>query len=446
MKRIYLIVCIVLLGQMAFGQRALSLQESKSLAFNNNAKSKNSKLEMQSARQVKKSAFTNYFPSISASGLMFGAQKPLAEMRSAGGNLPVYDGNPANLFTATQFAYFPSSTIGIMKKGTIGNVMAAQPLFTGGRIYYGNQLASLGVDVADYKDKLTSNELSLKTEEQYWQIVSLKEKANTINAYETLLRRLLNQVEDAYNHGLTTKNDVLKVRVKLNEVLLNKSKLENGTHLAEMAFCQYIGIPFDSTMVFKDSLAINGIPQSYFIDKNEALKQRAEYSLLEKSVEAEDLQTKIKRGEYLPQVAVGATEMYMKLDDAESRTFGMVFGSVSVPISSWWSGSHELEERSVKEEIAQNNFKDNSELLALQIEKAWQDLTDSYKQYLLSLDSKGQAEENMRVNDDSFKNGVINISDLLESKAMLQKTQDELTDAKASYATKLSLYLQVTGR
>ena len=113
MKRIYLIICIVLMGQLTFGQKTLSLQESKTLAFGNNAKSKNSKLEMQSARQVKKSAFTNYFPSINASGIMFGAQKYLSETHSAGGNLPVYDGNPANLATATQFAYFPSSVIGI---------------------------------------------------------------------------------------------------------------------------------------------------------------------------------------------------------------------------------------------------------------------------------------------------------------------------------------------
>jgi outer membrane protein len=443
---VYILIGMLLIMQSAFGQKTLSLDDCKQLAFKNNAKSKISKLEIEVSRQVKKSAFTNYFPSISAGGMMWGAQKNLMEIQTAGGDLPVYDGNPANLASATQYAYFPSTTTGLMKKGTIGFVNAIQPVFMGGRIYYGNKLAALGETVADDKDKMTTNEISLKTEEQYWQIVSLREKANTINAYETLLRRLLNQVEDAFNHGVTTKNDVLKVRVKLNEVLLNKSKLENGTHLAEMAFCQYIGIPFDSTMIFKDSLAINGIPQSYYVEKNEALKQRTEYSLLEKSVEAERLQTKIKLGEYLPQVAVGANEMYMKLDDADSRTVGMVFGTVSVPISSWWSGSHELEERSIKEEIAKNNFKDNSELLTLQIEKAWQDLSDSYKQYLLCLDSKGQAEENMKVNDDSFKNGVINISDLLESKAMLQQTQDQLTDAKASYATKLSLYLQITGR
>ena len=117
-----------------------------------------------------------------------------------------------------------------------------------------------------------------------------------------------------------------------------------------------------------------------------------------------------------------------------------------MPISGWWGGSHELQERSIKEEIAENNFKDSSELLILQIEKAWQDLTDAYKQYLLSEESKSQAEENYKVNDDSYKNGLINVSDLLEAQTLLQKTQDQLTDAKTNYIIKTTTYLQVTGR
>jgi len=168
--------------------------------------------------------------------------------------------------------------------------------------------------------------------------------------------------------------------------------------------------------------------------------------LLEKSVEAEELQTKIKRGEYLPQAAIGISEMYMKFDESKKRTFGMVFGTVSVPISGWWSGSYELQERSIKEEIAENNFKNNSELLLLQIEKAWQDLNDAYKQYLLSKESKSQAEENFKVNEDSYKNGISTVSDLLEAQALLQQTQDQLTEAKANYIVKKTTYLQVTGR
>lgn len=448
MKKIISYILLITLFSMAqiFSQKVLTLEESKQLALQNNVKRKNSKLEIESSRQIRKSVFTNYFPSISAGSLMWSAQKNLIEMEMQGGDLPVYDGDPANLGNATQFAYFPSSTIGLLKKGTVGFVNAVQPIFTGGRIVYGNKLASLGEEVSEFKNKMTENEILLKTEEQYWLIVSLEEKQRTINKYEELLNRLFLEVDDAYKFGLVMKNDVLKVKLKLSEVLLNKSKLENGKKLAVMAFCQYIGIPYDSSLVFKEELNIPDLPQNYFVNKNEVIKTRVEYLLLEKSVEAEDLQTKIKRGEYLPQAAIGISEMYLKFDESDGRAIGMVFGTVSVPISGWWGGSHELQERSIKEEIAENNFKNNSELLLLQIEKAWQDLSDAYKQYLLSEESKVQAEENFKVNDDSYKNGISTISDLLEAQALLQQAQDQLTESKANYIIKRTTYLQVTGR
>lgn len=448
MKKINIYILLIMLFNInqIFSQRVLTLEESKQLALQNNAKSKNSKLEIEASHQIQKSAFTNYFPNISAGGFVWNAQKSLMEMEMKGGNLPVYDGNPVNLLNPTQFAYFPSSTIGLLKKGTIVYINVIQPIFTGGRIIYGNKLASLGEDVSELKNKMTEDEILLKTEEQYWLIVSLEEKFRTINKYEELLNRLLLQVEDAYKSGIVMKNDVLKVKLKLSEVQLNKSKLENGRKLAAMAFCQHIGISYDSSLVFKDELEISDLPQSYFVDKNEALRKRVEYSLLEKSVEAEELQTKMKRGEYLPQAAIGISEMYMKFDESKDRTFGMVYGTVSIPISGWWSGSYELQERNIKEEIAENNFKNNSELLLLQIEKAWQDLNDAYKQYLLSKESKTQAEENFKVNEDSYKNGISTVSDLLEAQALLQQTQDQLTEAKANYIVKKTTYLQVTGR
>ena len=443
---LYFLLLIVFCVNHVFAQRILTLEESKQLALENNTQSKNSKLEIEASKQIRKSAFTNYFPQISAGGLMWSAQKSLMEAGIEGGDLPVYDGDPANLGSATQFAYFPDATLGLLKKGTVGYINAVQPIFAGGRIFNGNKLASLGEDVSEFKDKLTQNEILLKTEEQYWLIVSLEEKQKTIGKYEELLNRLLSQVEDAFKSGMVMKNDVLKVKLKLSEIQLNKSKLENGKKLATMAFCQHIGIPYDSTMALKEELKISGIPQSIYVDKNESLKKRMEYSLLEKSVEAEKLQTKMKLGEYLPQAGIGISGIYMKLDEAKDRTLGMVFGTVSVPISGWWGGSHELQERSIKEEIAANNFKNTTELLVLQIEKSWQDLTNTYKQYLLSEESKTQAEENMKVNDDSFKNGLINVSDLLEAQALLQQTLDQLTDAKTNYIVKKTTYLQVTGR
>jgi outer membrane protein TolC len=199
-------------------------------------------------------------------------------------------------------------------------------------------------------------------------------------------------------------------------------------------------------LVLSDSLLIDDIPQSYYVDHTEALKNRSEYSLLQASVRAEELQSNMKLGEYLPQVAVGVTGLYLKLDEGQDRTLGMSFGTVSIPISGWWEASHSLSERSVKEQIAKNNLKDNSELLLLQMQKAWQDFTDAYKQVLLSEEVKAQSEENLKVNQDSYKNGMSNLSDLLEAQALQQQMNDQLTDARASYRSKQITYLQVTGR
>jgi outer membrane protein TolC len=277
-------------------------------------------------------------------------------------------------------------------------------------------------------------------------VVSLNEKFKTIQRYEELLNDLLVQVEDSYKSGVAMKNDLLKVKVKRSEVLLNKSKLENGRKLAAMAFCQYIDIPFDSALVLKDSLVVNELPQTYFIDHSAALNNRSEYHLLQAYVQAEELQTNMKLGEYLPQAGIGVSGLYMKLDEGKDRTIGMVFGTVSIPISDWWSASHILQERSIKEQIAHNSMKDNSELLLLQMQKAWQDFSDAYKQVLLSEEAKVQAEENLNVNQDSYTNGMSNLTDLLEAQVMMLNANDQLTDAKGSYRSKQIIYLQVTGR
>ena len=441
-----LIVIAAMLSHPAEAQTMLTLEESKRLALQNNAKVKNGALELEAAQQTRKAAFTKFFPSISASGAMFGAQENLMEISTQGGNLPVYDGNPAHLLTATQFAYMPASTMGLLKSGTFGVVTAVQPIFAGGRIWNGNRLASLGEDVSEYKNRLSQNEVLLKTEEQYWLVVSLNEKTKTIQRYEELLNSLLAQVEDAYKSGLVSRNDMLKVKVKRSEVLLNKSKLENGRRLATMAFCQYIGVPYDSSLVLRDSLTLEASPESYYVENTEALKNRSEYHLLQASVHAEELQSDMKLGEYLPEAGIGVGGLYMKMDESKDRSLGMVFGTVSIPISGWWEASHTLQERSIKEKIANNSMKDNSELLLLQMQKAWQDLLDARKQVLLSEEAKAQAEENLKGNQDSYNNGMSNLSDLLEAQALLQQTNEQVVDAKAGYRNKQTAYLQVTGR
>ena len=213
-----------------------------------------------------------------------------------------------------------------------------------------------------------------------------------------------------------------------------------------MALCQQIGIPQDSTLTLAGGWSAAAAPQNLYVEPESILKSRKEYALLEKGVKAARLQRAMKRGELLPQAGVGARTMVVNLDEGPRRTLGIFFASLSIPLSDWIGGSAELEERRLREKIAENTLRNNSELLLLQIEQAWQELKDSWTRIQLCADAGLQAEENLRVNEESYRNGLTALSELLEAQALLQKSRDELTDARAEYMVKRCRYLQATGR
>ena len=415
-------VILVFAAGFARAGQKLTLEESKRLALENNVRTKNSALESEAAREARHEAFTRYFASVSAAGTAFDARESMVEIATPGG------------------------TMGFLGSMKFGMVSAVQPVFAGGRIINGNRLAALGVAASDENARLVRDEVLRTTEEGYWRVVALEEKARTVERYEALLRRLLAQVEDAYAAGLVMENDVLKVRLKLSEVLLNRSKVANGRALAAMAFCQQIGIAYDPALELSDPLVADGPPDRYHVDHREAVKARPEFRLLEDSVRAEELKTRMTLGEYLPQAGVGVAGLWMKMDATKGRTNGVLFASLSIPLSGWWGGSHALGERKAQEQIARNGLKDSADRLVLQMEKAWQDLADAYRQVLLTQESKTQAEENLKVNQDSYDSGLSNLSDLLEAQALLQLANDQLTEAMAAYRVGLVYYLQITGQ
>ncbi|HQS04325.1 MAG TPA: TolC family protein, partial [Daejeonella sp.] len=385
MKKKIIIAVALFLTTEGYGQTILSLQQSKELASKNNMAIKNSALEIDAAQEVKKNAYTNYFPKVSATAFGMRAMDPLIKFNMPGGNLPVYDGNPANLATATEFAYFPGLNLQLLDKATVGLINITQPIFVGGKITNGNKLAQIGVEVKEQQHQLSQQETLLKTEQQYWQIVVLQEKEKTIAQYEALLNDVNKQVNDAYKSGLVIKNDVLKVQIKQSELKTNKSKLQSGKQLAIMQFCQTIGIAYDSALVLQEDLQNIQLPNAYYADLETALPNRMEYRLLEQSVKAARLQTKMKRGDYLPQVAVGAAGYYFSglSPQNDATTNGLVYGTVSIPISDWWGGSHAIKEQKIKVQIAENNFNDTKGLLKLQMEKSWTDVNESYRQILM---------------------------------------------------------------
>jgi len=425
--------------------RVLTVDSCKQLAWQNNWEVKKMNMELEAARQTKKEAFTKYFPTVTAGAVAQKFNDYLIKTEIPQMNLPVYDGNPANLQRPTQFAYFPGMPLQLIDYMNIGYVVAMQPVFTGGRIINGNKLATTAFEITQEQLKNTQTEVMVKTEELFWQNIALQKKLTTIDRYLQLLDTLYRDVTAARKAGLVNQTDLLKIQLKQNELKVNRLKLTHGIELAREALFQHIGLPNDTSIqLVYDSLLVDD-PYHYLTERDQAIKERSEYKMLEQAVRAEQLQKHIALGEYLPQVAVGAAGLYADMAN-KTTTRGRIFATVSVPISDWWGGSHKIRHHQAKVNEAQYRLEQTADLLKLQIQKAFDELIENYYQVQTAQQSVDLASENLRITNDNYKAGVTTISELLDAQAEHQKALDSLAEAQCNYQIAKARYLQVVNR
>lgn len=448
LKRHRIIIVLLLIlctGANHIYGEGLSLDSCLTLALQNNVKLKNASLEVEAAKQVKKQAFTKYFPNISGIAAGYQALEPFVEFGISDiGNAGV------RALLNTLYAEYGTAlglpnSLELFRHGIVGGVTAVQPVFAGGQIVNGNKLAKLGVKAAELQTEMTEQEVLLQTEESYWLVVSLHEKAKTIEQVKVLLDTIYRDAHAARMAGLVTENDVFKVTLKQNEMNSNQLKVENGIRLATMALCQSIGIEYTDTLQLADSLtAVMDEPLQYYKNADETVSERTEKKLLDLSVEAEVLQRKMTVGSTLPTVAVGAGYVYTNLFERNDFN-GMVFATVQIPITGWWETGHKLKQQKIKQQIAENNRKDLTEKLGLQTQQAWNELEEAYSQVALADTTLENARQNMTLAQQNFHAGLISLSELLEAQTLFRQAIDQQCDARITYRIKLSRYKQYVG-
>ena len=442
------ILSLIALGcALSASAQTYTLQQIKDSALQNNIAIRSAQHNIEAAQQQRKEAFTKYFPNVSGTGLWFNANKGMAQTTITPSEVIPAELGPAlaQAFPAEALAALANPiSISMMKNGTLGSIMAVQPVFAGGRIVNGNKLAKVGEDVSRLQMQLSANEVEKTAEQYFWQLASLQEKMNTIQAVDTLLRDIYKDVDVAVRAGVAMRNDLLQVQLRQNDIASQKLKLQNGITIVRLLLSQYCGLrdtsfaitfqtPSSEAEMFHVSCLmfnVNGLP---------------EFQLLQKQVEATRLQHRMAVGENLPNLAVGAGYTYHNLME-NNHSFGMVFATVSVPITDWWGGSHAIKRRKIEHQKAQEQLADNSQLLQIRMQNAWNGVEESRQQLLLAQRSIEQAEENLRLNRNYYRAGTSRMSDLLEAQLLYQQSRDKYTDAFADYQNKLLEYRQASGQ
>ena len=409
--------------------KVYTLDECINEAVKNNLALRSADNQIAMSAEQRKEAYTKYFPTVSASGGGFIANKGLIQMDMG------------------------DASMSLAKNGLMAGLTAMQPVYAGGQIINGNKLAKVGEDVSRLQRNMSENDIRLHTEQYYWNIMMLKEKLVTLDQLDKQLYSVSKDAQAAVDAGVRNRNDLLQVQLRQNEVRTSRIQVENAVATMKDLLAQAMGHTGESidinSNITGDMQQANYLlpdsPQQYFLSPESALGQTNEYQLLDKQIEANKLQYKLSVGKNMPTVAVGGGYLYNNvMDKSQNSLIGMF--TVSVPISSWWGGSHDMKRQKLQLINSLNDKQDKSELLMVKMRKAWNDMSDAYKQVGIAQESITQSEENLRLNTDYYQAGTATISDLLDAQTLYQQSRDKYVESFTNYEVKKREYLQATGR
>ena len=483
MKKI-VTICL-LLGALlpAEAQSVLSLDSCRAMALRNNKQINASKLKKDVAYNLRKSARTKYLPKVDAMGgyewfsreisLLNNNQKStfsnlgsnlgsgisnnlnslmgdlvsqgvisqeMAQQlgQSLGGKLPEMEGK-LNAVGQGIVDAFRTDTRNIWA----GSVMLRQPIYMGGAIIAANKIADIGEQIAENDLDMQTQGTLYSIDRAYWTVVSLRQKQKLANSYRDLVQKLDNDVHKMIKEGVATKADGLKVDVKVNEADMQIMQVEDGLTLSKMLLCQLCGIPMDQDIKLadeeKETLSLSELATNADLQKaataDSAKSTRPELKMLQNSVDITKESVKLVRAAYLPHVALTGGYMISNpnvFNGFQKRFTGVwnVGVLVQVPVWNWFDGTYKVRAAKAAANIAQMNLNDTQEKIHLQITQSQFKVKEAQKKLNMAQKNIKSAEENLRCANLGFKEGVMEVTDVMAAQTAWQQAQSQKIDAE----------------
>ena len=428
MKRAFVLSLALLASAFVYGQRTLTLDECRSLAIQNNKELQIAGEKVRVAGYEKQAALTKYFPQVSAMGTYMRNQKDInllddKTVAGLGKLLPIDVG---------AFTHLDIQDV------WLGNVSLVQPVFMGGKIIAYNQITKYAKELAQSMNDLKLQDVIYKTDEAYWQVVSLVNKKKLADSYVSLLRKMDTDVQALIEEGVATQVDGMSVRVKLNQAEMAQTKVDNGLALSRMALAQLCGLPLEESLALADE-NIESLPESasstgsYSVE--EAFINRQELKSLDYAVRIYKKKEKIALAEHLPSVALTANYLVTNPNSFNGfkNDFGGMFNvgvAVQVPISGWWEGTYKRNAARAETHIKQLELDDAKEKIELQVNQSVYKVNEAGKKLTASSRNKEKAEENLRHATIGFEEGVMPALNLMEAQTAWVEAQSDLIDAQ----------------
>ncbi len=214
-----------------------------------------------------------------------------------------YIGN--GFITKRDFSGYEKAPIPHFGNGLSLNI--TQPLYTGGAITGGIELAELKSTAARYAADFKRDNIRFQLTGFYLDIYKCRNLRSVVEQNIALARKVLAEMQSRYEQGIALRNDITRYELLLSNLELQLIKIDNTLAILQSNLAEVAGLP-EGTCVMPDSTILARVlPQSGEAAwQQEALQNSPSLMLARSAVDMSRTAEKIVRAERMPKVGLKA--------------------------------------------------------------------------------------------------------------------------------------------
>lgn len=416
--KFYLTFILFIFTNILFSQELhLDYEELIKLTLQNNLTIKTYQEKLSQAKLREKENFLGILPQIKLSG----RYSRLSEIDPFIIQLPFVPGSPSlRIYEPVEEQYFTRISLDL-------------PLFTGLRQINSIKAQKKIVDANEEELRQTKSEIIYKSKELYLKLLLAYRSLKLIEANIEFLESQRNVAQKFLENGLLQQNELLKIDIALTQARIKFHDHQNIITNLNLALCHILNIDLGTKILPSDNP--DKILQ-IIVQEELSTNQKPDILALKNLIAANEYLKKVSYGSLLPNIFLNAGYDYAK---PNPKYF---------PVKNEWKYSWDINfvfqltlwdwliplnrSRQVELQIKQMEYHLEQLTKKSEIEKI--DLLNKLKNEenkikLLELEAK-YANENLRIAENKFKEGLITSTDLLDANRQKVEAETKLLETK----------------
>ncbi|MDR3626096.1 MAG: TolC family protein [Ignavibacteriaceae bacterium] len=319
-------------------------------------------------------------------------------------------------------------------------VTLQQPLFTGFKISSNYDIAQNNALAVKQDYSKDEQDVIYNVKNAYWNLFLAGKLKEAIDENVQQMKAHLEDIQNFFKQGLATKNEVLKVEVQLSEAQLSQIDARNSVKIATVNFDNVINIPLSTEIeiqkeVLVENENIEDIDQ--LIDK--AMKNRPDLKSLQYKLNASKNGITLAQSGWFPQVVLAGEYDYSKPNSrilpVENKFNGTWAINLGLTYNLWDWGTTKAQTTQAESQYEQtkDSYSTLKDAVTLDVTQNYYNLIKAKEKVLVTQQTVSQAEENYRVTDDKFRQGLTLNSELLDAEVALVQAKTNNAQSIADY-------------